>query len=303
MRNTTHASPQLPPRETGLRSFVRSRPVLAYFALTGTISWGGALLLIPVLFGRMPVPAEEADRLFIYPLLITVAGPPLAALLLTGLVDGRNGLRDLRSRLGAWRVGARWYALASLAAPLAVIAVLLPLSLLSPDFLPAIATTDAPIGLLLVGLAAGVAAGVPEEVGWTGYAVPRLRARHGVLTAGLLLGMVWGVWHIPVYVLGSGTPAGTIDWGALLPDVVFFVAVLPVFRVLMIWVHDRTHSVPVAMIMHGSLSATAPLILAPGVTGTSLAVFYLALAALMGAVVAVGAAKRESVQEIERRAV
>jgi uncharacterized protein len=143
MRSTTHASPQLPPRETGLRSFVRSRPVLAYFALTGTISWGGALLLIPVLFGRMPVPAEEADRLFIYPLLITVAGPPLAALLLTGLVDGRNGLRDLRSRLGAWRVGARWYALASLAAPLAVIAVLLPLSLLSPDFLPAIATTDA----------------------------------------------------------------------------------------------------------------------------------------------------------------
>jgi uncharacterized protein len=288
----TQTAAQVPTRtapDRGLRAFARARPVLAYFILTFLISWGGALLLVPVLFGRLPVPVEEMDRLFMYPLLITVAGPPLAGVLLAGLVDGRAGLRELRARLSRWRVGARWYAVALLGAPLAVMAVLVPLSLLSADFLPGIVTTDAVAGLLLAGLAAGIVAGVFEEVGWTGFVVPRLRTRHGVLASGLLLGTVWGVWHVLVWAIGSGTPAGGIDWAALLPDTLFFVAVLPVFRVLMIWVHDRTESVPVAMVMHGSLSATAPLILAPEVTGGALAVFYLALALLLWLVVAAAA--------------
>lgn len=284
MRPVMHESPA-----RGVRSFVRTRPVFAYFVLTFLISWGGVLLLIPVIFGRIPVPSDEMDRFFMYPLLITVAGPPLAALLVTGLAEGRAGLRELRSRLGRWRVGMRWYALALLGAPLAVMAALLPLSLLSSDFVPSIVATDGRVGLLLAGIAAGIAAGVPEEVGWTGFAVPRLRARHGVLTAGLLLGTIWGVWHLLVYALGSGTPAGGFDWASFLPVVVFFIAVLPVFRVLMIWVYDRTESVPVAMVMHGALSATAPLILAPDVTGWALAAFYFALASLLWIVVAVGA--------------
>jgi uncharacterized protein len=299
MPSTTHVTPQLvehtpPPR--GLRASVRARPVLAYFVLTFLISWGGALLLIPALFGRIPVPDAEMDRLFMYPLLITVAGPPVAAVVIAALIDGRAGLRELRSRLGRWRVAARWYGLALLGPPLAVVAVLLPLSLISSDFLPDIVTTDARLGLLLAGLAAGVAAGVPEEVGWTGFAIPKLRARHGVLAAGLLLGLIWGVWHILIYALGSGTPTGDWDWAVFLPPLAFFLAVLPVFRVLMIWVHDRTDSVPIAMLMHGSLSATAPLILAPGVTGAGLAAFYLALAALLWVVVAVGAATQRSLR-------
>jgi uncharacterized protein len=297
MPSTTHVTPQLvehTPPPGGLRAFVRARPVLAYFVLTFLISWGGALLLIPALFGGIPVPVEEMDRLFMYPLLITVAGPPVAAVVIAALIDGRSGLRELRSRLGRWRVAARWYGLALFGPPLAVVAVLLPLSLLSSDFLPDIVTTDARMGLLLAGLAAGLAAGVPEEVGWTGFAVPRLRARHGVLATGLLLGVIWGVWHVLVWVLGSGAPSGGLDWAALLPDVLFFLAVLPVFRVLMVWVHDRTNSVPIAMLMHGSLSATAPLILAPGVTGAGRAAFYLALGALLWVVVAVGAATQRN---------
>ena len=296
MPSTTQAAPQLlsqKPPTRGLKSLVRSRPVLAYVVLTFLISWGGVLLFVAFGPGRFPIPAEEFDPLIPYALLITVAGPALAGPLLAGLVDGRSGLRELRSRLIRWRVAARWYTVGLLGAPLAVMAVLLPLSMISTEFLPAIITTDAKAGLLLGGLAAGVAAGILEELGWTGFAVPRLLARHGVLRAGLLLGVVWGVWHFLVYAAGSGTPSGGLAWDVFLPPVAFFIAVLPVFRVLMIWVYDRTESLPLAMLMHGSLSATAPVILAPEVTGAGLAAFYLALGGLMWLVVAaVGMANR-----------
>lgn len=303
MVTTTQKAPErlsAAPSDRGLRSFVRARPVFAFFSLTFLISWGGVLLFVAASFGRLPVPVEEFDAFIPFALLITVAGPALAGPVLTALVDGRPGLRELRARLFR-RLSARWWALGLFGAPLAVLAVLLPLSLISSDFLPAIATTDAKIGLLLGGVAAGVAAGVLEEVGWTGFAVPRLRARHGVLAAGLLLGVVWGVWHFLVYAAGSGTPTGGLDWAAFLPPVVFFLAVLPVFRVIMIWAHDRTQSVSLAMVLHGSLSATAPVILAPEVTGAGLAAYYLALGALLWVLVAVGAWMRGNVGSSSKR--
>jgi uncharacterized protein len=303
MRGTAYAPSErvaARPPVPGFRAFVRARPVLAYFVLTFLISWGGVLVFVAAIFGRIPVPAEEFDPFIPYALLITVAGPLLAGPLIVGLVDGRAGLHELRSRLGRWRVGVRWYAVAFLGAPLAVVAVLLPLSRFSSDFLPALATSDAKAGLFLAGLAAGVAAGLLEEVGWTGFAVPRLRARHGVLAAGLLLGVIWGVWHFFVYAAGSGDPSGGgLAWGVFLPPVVMFMGVLPVFRVLMVWVHDRTQSLPVAMIMHGSLSGTTAVTLAPAVTGAGLASFYLALTVLLWVVVAVVGAMRMSARSSE----
>lgn len=90
-------------------------------------------------------------------------GPAGAGLLLTGIVHGIGGYGQLLSRGLEWRVGAGWYAIALLATPLLVLAVLLPLSLLSPAFLPAIFTTDDVGTLLLSGLAAGLMGGLFEE--------------------------------------------------------------------------------------------------------------------------------------------
>jgi len=95
------------------------------------------------------------------------AGPAVAGLLLTGVVSGKAGFRDLLSRLLTWRVAARWYAVALLAAPLLMMAVLLPLSLTSPGFLPGIFASDDKASLLLMGITAGVVTGVFEELGWT----------------------------------------------------------------------------------------------------------------------------------------
>src|SRR5262249_49391850 len=155
-----------------------------FYALTFAISWGGMLLFLAGRTGILATP-EQAARLRPAVALVTVAGPTVASLLLTGLVGGRGGYRQLLSRLLSWRVGARWYAVALLTGSLLPAATLFALSLSSPVFLPRIVTADDKPSLVLVSLAAGLAGPVFEELGWTGFAIPQLPRRYGVLTAGL----------------------------------------------------------------------------------------------------------------------
>jgi hypothetical protein len=81
-----------------IRAFIKSYPVTTYFVLAFAISWGGLLLVIggP---GRIPGTAEETTKLFPAMYLVTIAGPSLAGLLLTGLTSGWAGFRELGSRL------------------------------------------------------------------------------------------------------------------------------------------------------------------------------------------------------------
>ena len=133
-------------------------PVAIYFVLTFLISWSGILVVLgPGAFTGATVPTEGLLPL-VY--LAMFAGPSVAGILMTGLVDGKAGFHDLRSRLLRWRVDVRWYVVALLTAPLVVMAVLLPLSLSSAGFLPGIFASDDKVSLLVIGLAAGLMAGL-----------------------------------------------------------------------------------------------------------------------------------------------
>src|SRR5829696_4665740 len=164
---------------TTIKAFIKRRPLLSYFILTFAISWGGILFVVGpsgISANRLPSDMQIA---LLFPTM--VVGPSVAGLLLTVLIDGRAGLREFGSRLLRWRVGARWYAVALLTAPLVYAAVFVPLSLISPEFLPRILTTNDKASVVLMGIAAGLIAGIFEELGWTGFAIPRMRLRYGVL--------------------------------------------------------------------------------------------------------------------------
>ena len=266
---------------TQLAAFARSKPLLTYFALTIAISWGG--ILVTVGLDGLSGTSEplEARMPFVY--LAMLAGPSVAAILVTGLVGGGAGVRELLSRLLRWRAEVRWYAVALLTAPLSLAATLLALAPFSEGHLPSIITTSDTASLLLLGLGVGLVVGIFEELGWTGFAVPASRTRHGVLTTGLIVGVAWGAWHFLVMIWGGGMPSGILGL-AILTAQLF--AWLPAFRIIMTWVHDRTESLPVAMIMHASLTASV-LILQPAVTGATLLTFLLAWGALLWLVVAV----------------
>jgi hypothetical protein len=221
-------------------------------------------------------------------LLALFAGPSVAGIVLTGLLYGRAGFRNLLTRMTRWRVGARWYAVALLTAPLLVTATLLALSLSSPEFLPRILTSDEKAALLLCGIGWGlVGGGLLEELGWTGFAVPTLlRQRHGVLSTGLIVGLLWGAWHFLVAFWGSGTSSGALSLAIFLPAIIFYVGSLPAYRVLMVWVYERTgESMFVAMLMHAVFSASMLILQPLGIALVPGLIWNLMLAAALWVVV------------------
>ncbi len=155
------------------RNFIKAHPVLTYYVLTFILSWGCILMAIGPdgILGRKEVSEDLLPILYA----AALVGPSAAGIVMTGIVDGKAGFRDLRSRLLRWRVGARWYLVAILTVPLSLAAVLLPLSLVSPAFLPAIITNSDKLSLVLMGIVVGLLVGVFEELGWTGFALPHLR--------------------------------------------------------------------------------------------------------------------------------
>src|SRR5215208_2037113 len=119
-----------------IRAFIKSHPLVSYFVLAFVISWGG-ILIVAGGPGGISANNQPSEMLMPLMLLTMFAGPAVAGILLTGLVYGREGFRDLLTRMTRWRVGARWYAVALLTVPLLVTTVLLALSLRSPSYSPA----------------------------------------------------------------------------------------------------------------------------------------------------------------------
>ena len=232
-----------------MAALIKKHPLLAYYLLTFALSWGGFVLIVGP---NSLVNADwQAEGAFLPAIMVMLAGPSIAGLLLTGLVDGREGYRDLLSRLRRRRVGLRWYAIAILPAPIAAAGILFALSLTSPLF-----TSGDKAAVVLGGLGAAVTT-ILEEIGWTGFAVPRLRRRHSVPITGLIVGVFWGLWHFLQQIFVSGTYAGGIPLPVfLMLSVLAAIASLTAYRVLMVWVYDRTGSLLVTTLMHGMLTAS-----------------------------------------------
>jgi membrane protease YdiL (CAAX protease family) len=181
-----------------------------------------------------------------------------------------------------WRADVRWYVVALLTAPIVVTAVLLPLSLGAPGFLPGVFASGDKLSLLVIGLAAGLMTGLCEELGWTGFVIPRLRRRYGVLTTGLIVGLLWGAWHFPLF--SGGDLSGAISPALFLPVQLF--SFLPAYRVLMVWVYDRTGSLLVAMLMHASLTASTLILQPLDIAGMRALTYDLVLAAALWLLIA-----------------
>ncbi len=277
---------------TILHAVIRRHPVRTFYALVFAIGWGAILLIVggP---GAIPDAPERVQRLFVPVLLAWFAGPSISGVLMTGLLFGRSGLRELLVRLSRWRVSLRWYAAALLTGPALVAALLFGLALVSPEFTPGLVTADDKLGLLLFGIAWGlIGGGLLEELGWTGFAVPALRIRYDAVATGLIVGVLWGVYHFLIAFWSSRGLAGTSSWAVFVGGfVVFYLVALPAYRVLMVWVYDRTGSLLVAMLMHAVLSAST-LILQPATPGTHQLIWNtllsLALWVIVVAVVAAG---------------
>lgn len=251
-----------------IQGFFKRHPVLAYYLLVFTISWGGILILIG---GPRHIPGtyEQASTLFFPALLIMFAGPFIAGIVMSYFFGGKSGLHALKNRLLTWRVKAYWYAIAILTGPLLVSAVLFGLTFFNQDFLPGIVTVKDKVGLLMFGISWGlIGGGLLEETGWTGFAIPQLRKRHSILSTGLIVGFLWGIWHFMIAFWASNYLGGGSSWILFVAGfLAFYLVALPAYRVLLVLVYDRTGSLPIVMLMHALLSASSLIFqpLTPGI--------------------------------------
>ena len=251
-------------------TFLRRSPALGYFLLTFAVSWFAAFLVAsPNLLRGRPVP--KFAGLMMFPAMLL--GPCLVGAVLSRLVDGSIGLRDLFSRMFRVRVPARWYA-PLLIPPALVLAVLSCFrAFLSPVYSP---------NRFFVGAVFGVVAGFFEEIGWTGFALPKLSQTFSPLVAAIILGLLWGCWHVPVIdYLGAATPHGS-HW---LHFFLAFTAAMIAMRVLISWLYLHTRSVALAQLMHAASTASLVVFSPPRVSAGQEALWYGAYAATLWLIV------------------
>ncbi|MFW9864126.1 MAG: CPBP family intramembrane glutamic endopeptidase [Candidatus Thorarchaeota archaeon] len=218
---------------------IRRHPVAYYTLVAYLIPWLGSLLLVGPKFLRGEV-VGLADGMLMW--LTMIAGPAIAGISLTYLVDGRRGLGHLFSRMRRWRTGVSWYAVALMLPPILILFVLISMSILvSPVYAP---------GLLLIGVSLGLITGFFEEIGWIGFLYPTLKANTSSLKAAIGVGLIHGGWHFMAALLGSSQWLGVY----FVPYFVsMWMVAMVAMRVLQVWVYNSTDdSVLMIQLMHGS---------------------------------------------------
>lgn len=249
---------------------LKRHPVVSYYVLALVISYTALALLM--LTRGLPTTQAQMDAVLIVAIPFFLIGPVTSGLLMTAIVDGRPGLQDLGARLRKWRLGAGWYGIAIFLPIVVVLGAALALSIFSPAFLPGIFTVEDKLPRLIMNLAAALITGICEEVGWTGFVTPKLRQRYSGLATGLIIGGLWGLWHVlPLAVLPSlvySAPLSPAQYMAF-RTVTTLLGALVAFRVIMVWVYDNTQSVLVLILMHVSLTAINMLATPENLTGTT----------------------------------
>ena len=239
-----------------LRSWAAAHPVAAFAVLAYALSW--TLWMPMVVGGEGPV----VVTLFF----IGALGPAGAALIVTRAIGAP--VRPWAKQIVKWRVPARYY-LYALGLPAALFAIVnVELALLGQDIDPSLLSERLPsyLGTFLLVVTIG---GGFEEPGWRGFALPRLQAEHTPVKATLLLGLIWGGWHLPLYGLGAVGPIAFV----------FFYT----------WLYNRTGSVLLCILLHASFTpALDHLVLREDDLGVDLAILATLVAAAISLVALTG---------------
>jgi uncharacterized protein len=261
MATSAPLQPAAPQR--GIKALLARHPLVSFFVMAYAFSWivwspwvlgeDGANVLPPAL--SVPSAAATARLLLAGGIL---AGPTLSAFIMTATTEGREGVRRLLGRLVLWRVGFRWYLFALLGVPLIMILGTMVYSM----SLPNLAALGGPSYLLsyLASFALVTVLGGPllEEIGWRGFALPRMERLQGPFLASVILGVMWALWHLPEFLVPSWAAS---SGGGGIVGIAMFTLTAITFTIVISWVFNNTRaSVLLAILVHSSIDTfTLPL--------------------------------------------
>ena len=240
-----------PPKvHSGLKGVIQRHPLIAFFTLANLLSW---LAWVPYILSddglgvlHFGFPQFLGTNQLAGVLPGAYLGPIFSAFLVTRITDGRAGVRQWAGRLKRFRVRWYWYVTVPIAVPAVLTVSAMALTDQSPAALP-VSVLIAYVPMLVLQM---VTTGLAEEPGWRDFALPRLQRRFGPLVGTLILGPLWGVWHLPLFLSQWG------GWPHVTPMMpVVFVATCVTFSIVMTWVFNRTgESLPLAMLLHTSVN-------------------------------------------------
>ncbi|HEU4909047.1 MAG TPA: type II CAAX endopeptidase family protein [Propionibacteriaceae bacterium] len=236
-------------QDSTTESAVMRHPLGSYLLLAFVIAW---LFWVPLAWLLREGSAASGSALAIALQTLGVTGPLIAAIVVTGLTRGKTGVRRLLGGLRRWRVGPWWYAAACLLVPvLTVIGIAVRVALDLGPAVPessALATRLADIGWIGVALTFPLVLlwqcfGSPllEEPGWRGFALPQMQRRLPAAWAALLVGAIWALWHVPIYL-------------ALDEDLALSLALITMHGFFLGWLYINTRSLLIAVLGHASIN-------------------------------------------------
>ncbi len=231
---------------TALNSW-KTHPLVIFFILAYAITWSLSWLISPSLSQA----GSSAGGLVVVGLLVNVlvlGGPTLAAAIVTAVKEGQSGLKKLFGAIGIWRISPWWY-LFILAYPLILHLVVVNIDHWlggeQPAFFVATYGVVSPLVYGLGVIVLNLFRSFGEEVGWRGFALPRLQAHFGPLWASLILGILWGAWHF-----------NPMNLPVLMKNPVWYLLSIVGTTFIYTWVYNRTQgSLLVAMLFHTFLNA------------------------------------------------
>lgn len=211
-----------------MKKLIQKYPVLSFFVIVIFLGMLAAFVGIT----WMPIDSEHEMTAMHGILVFMIASPSVVGIVLTAVVDGRDGLKALFGRMKRWRVHIKWY----------VAALLVPFSIAGVSY---IFQGWVGVPLLKVNLIEqfkfmlpfALMACVLEEFGWRGFALPRLQKRYNALVSSLIVGFGWALWHGAINYLGMvGNHSGPL----LLPLLLIASQLNFADSVLLTWVHNNS---------------------------------------------------------------
>jgi membrane protease YdiL (CAAX protease family) len=187
---------------------------------------------------------------------IQTLGPTIAARIVLTTIGGRVAYREMRRGGRLWRVRVRWYVVALVVIPAACLGAVAVL----PEGIGALqnASAGAMVSTFAIFLVIGFFSGpLFEEPGWRGFALPRLERDRGPLVGTLILGILWGAWHLPQFLVPEW--AGQ-NGGSDLATIAEFLVLVMTLSPLLTWVYNRTGSLFLAMVTHASINASLAMV-------------------------------------------
>ena len=250
---TSEGSGQSSATSNSLRQVMREHPLFFFFLMAYAFSW---IILIPYVLSAWGIIA--GDFTFIFAL--HTFGPALAAIIMTSVIEGKAGLLRLWSRIRQWRAGWQWYLfiLVGIQVLLLIGIIIQPGALASFHGLPPLLFS---VVYYLVNFVLVFFLGGPlgEEIGWRGFALPRMQPRYGPLWGTLLLGVLWVFWHLADFL----TPVH----GTFVTNFPIFFLMVMALVIIFTWVFYHTRgSIFISILAHASVDtpevALVPLFLA-----------------------------------------